>query len=283
MQERFSPAGIRARHLDTLVAKFEEFGLRKAAEAARRLKALADDCLPPPPALLESLQYALTRETEIYARLDQTLHQLRHDLAVHIAGTPGAMLTTMPGVSIVLASGLYAELGDPQRRRGVRRLCAYGGLVPRLKQTGGSAHEAVTHGPFRRCNQPLANLLFQLSALVRQHGCEDMRLDAARREQAGQDVDRAFGRRQLRTVLHLLDHQAFFLPPDLRARSNRDELRAYYAAYWPRLLLKWRDAGAIQQALAKDAPLESWRLMLNELYDLNLSKISPQADELRGV
>jgi len=43
-----------------------------------------------------------------------------------------------------------------------------------------------------------------------------------------------------------------------------------------------RDAAAIQQAFAPDAPLEQWRLMLNELYDLNLSKLSPQYDRLRN-
>ena len=33
--------------------------------------------------------------------------------------------------------------------------------------------------------------------------------------------------------------------------------------------------------MADGAPLEQWRLMLNELYNLNLSNISPQYDRLR--
>jgi hypothetical protein len=32
---------------------------------------------------------------------------------------------------------------------------------------------------------------------------------------------------------------------------------------------------------ADGTPLEQWRLMLNELHDLNLSKLSPQYDRLR--
>jgi hypothetical protein len=33
--------------------------------------------------------------------------------------------------------------------------------------------------------------------------------------------------------------------------------------------------------LADGTPLEQWRLMLNKMYDLNLSKLSPQHDRLR--
>ena len=47
------------------------------------------------------------------------------------------------------------------------------------------------------------------------------------------------------------------------------------------ILIKWRNAGVIQQAFAPDAPLEKWRVLFNELYNLNLSKLSPQADRLR--
>ena len=47
------------------------------------------------------------------------------------------------------------------------------------------------------------------------------------------------------------------------------------------MLIKWRDGGAIQQAFAPGAPLEQWRMMLNDRYDLSLSKKSPQAADLR--
>ncbi len=47
-------------------------------------------------------------------------------------------------------------------------------------------------------------------------------------------------------------------------------------------MIKWRDRSAIQQALVDGAPLEQWRQTLNELYDLNLSKLSPQYDRLRS-
>ena len=85
-------------------------------------------------------------------------------------------------------------------------------------------------------------------------------------------------RRMLRIVLHLLDHEDLFVPPSLLDNPEPDALRGHYAALWRPMLVKWRNAGAIRQAFAADAPLERWRVMLNEIYKLNLSSTSPQVD-----
>ncbi len=77
--------------------------------------------------------------------------------------------------------------------------------------------------------------------------------------------------------------QDFFRPPSLRTPGvSHEQRRDYYARVWDKLLIKWRDAAAIQQAFADGAPLEHWRTMLNELYDLKLSQISPQYERLRN-
>ena len=73
----------------------------------------------------------------------------------------------------------------------------------------------------------------------------------------------------------------FFFPPSILKNPDPDVRRAYIQKTWDQILIKWRNAGVIQQAFAPDAPLEKWRVMLNELYNLNLSKLSPQADRLR--
>jgi hypothetical protein len=39
---------------------------------------------------------------------------------------------------------------------------------------------------------------------------------------------------------------------------------------WPKVLIKWRDAGALNEAIAKDAPLRVWRDMAKELYGIQL-------------
>jgi hypothetical protein len=85
----------------------------------------------------------------------------------------------------------------------------------------------------------------------------------------------------LRICTYLIRNTDFFLPPSLLKETDKDVRRAYYQKVWDNILVKWRNAGAIQQAFAPGMPLEQWRNTLNELYSLNLSKTSPQYDQLR--
>jgi len=114
-----------------------------------------------------------------------------------------------------------------------------------------------------------------------QFGHEELQADYQRRERDHQDVRLTMGRRMLRNCMHLMRHTSFFLPPSLLKESDATVRAAYYQNAWDKLLIKWRNAGAIQQAFAPGAPLEEWRNMLNERYNLNLSKLSPQYDRLR--
>lgn len=212
-----------------------------------------------------------------------TLQRLLQALAVELAPTPGALLTTIPGIAIPLAAGLFAELGDPARRRALRRLTSYSGLAPRLKQSGGSDKEARTRGFSRRANYTLRNLLFLLAHQIDQHGHPELKADYSRRREAGQRVQFTMARRMLRIVLHILDHRAVFVPPSLVHSPEPDTLRQHYVSLWRPLLYKWRNAGAIRQAFAPGAPLEEWRTLIKEVHHLNLSNLSPQAaDESAG-
>lgn len=281
MSDRFSPAQLRARRLSALVEKFRDFQVEQPEQTARQIKTLAASVLPPPAALCESLQFGLAREVEIYRALEQSLRRSERDIAIRLADTPGAMLTTMPGIAIPSAAGFYAELADPARRRALYRMASYAGLVARLKQSGGPDKEARPFGRTHRANRTLKNLLFLLVRQIGQHGQEELKADHARRVEQGQDARFTMARRMLRIVVHLLEHGDFFLPPSLRADPTPEAFRAYYLRVWPGILVKWRNVGAIRQAFAPEAPLEQWRLLINERYDLNLSNLSPQATDLR--
>ncbi len=276
MSERFSPAQLRARRTPALIRKLRDFQVDEPEETARQIKALANSVLPPPEALSQSLQFNLCREVEVYQALQQSVHRSTADIARHLAATPGAMLTTMPAVAIVSAAGLYAELADPARRRALPRMAAYAGIVTRLKQTGGPEKEARSAGRHRRGNKTLNNILYMMIRQLKQNGHPELREDYARRLEAGQDVRFTMARRMLRIVMHLIEHNAFFLPPSLLEDPNPDRAREYYQKSWKGILIKWRNAGAIRQAFAENAPLEQWRRMLNERYDLRLSNVSPQ-------
>ena len=276
MSERFSPAGIRSRRLDTLERKLREFHTAKPLEAAEALKHLAQSVLPPPAGLCEALQFNLAREVDIYTAINGALARITTEIAKQIAATPAALLTTVPGIAIPSAAGLYAELADPARLRGTRQMTSYAGIVAALKQTGGPEKEARPTRRKRRANQDLKNHLYMLVRQIQINGHPELKEDYARRKEAGQDVRFTMARRMLRIILFMLKNEAFFLPPSLLDNPHPDHLRSYYQQCWKGILIKWRNVGAIKEAFAPNTPLEQWRVMLNELYGLNLSKSSPQ-------
>ncbi|NQT20166.1 MAG: transposase [Planctomycetes bacterium] len=281
MSERFSPKQLHARQTNVLLRKFRSFQVHQPAETVRKLKHLAESVLPTPVALCETLQICLGNEVRTYSSLDACVHQMQIGIAKRLASTPGAMLTTVQGIGMTLASGLYAELGDPARRRPAHQMASFAGIVDRLKQTGGPEKEAHSRGRSRRGNRVVKNLVVDTSIKMGMFGHPELKADHSRRVAAGQDVRFTMGRKMLRTSLHLIDHCDFFLPPSLRRNASRNDLRAYYQHAWTKVLVKWRNSGAIQEAYAPGAPLEEWHLMLNDLYGLNLSKKSPQAWQLR--
>lgn len=282
MSQHFSPRQLLARKSNILVEKLHLFMVRNTEEKVAHLKQLARSTLPPPPALCETLQDNLAREVALYQHLHGTLHALDQQIARRLAATPGAMITTVPGIGITLASGLYAEIGDPSRQRNMDSLAAYAGIVSRLKQTGGPDSPARSLGRSRRACIQLKRRVIDIALSISQYGPDELRSDYHRRVAARQDARYTMGRRMLRICNHLVQRLDFFLPPALLADNNPETRKAYYLRAWDPILIKWRNAGAIQQAFADGSPLEQWRTMLNELYHLNLSKLSPQYERLRN-
>jgi hypothetical protein len=157
----------------------------------------------------------------------------------------------------------------------------YAGLVARLKQTGGPDQQAQSLGRSRRACVPLKRCLMDIALKMGQYGHDELKTDYQRRVNERQDPRLTMGRRMLRICAHLIRHTDFFVPPSLLRDSEYDARRNCYARAWDKILIKWRDATALQQAFAEDTPLGQWRLMLNELYKLDLNKLSPQYDRLR--
>ena len=281
MSQNFSPKQLSARKNSSLVDKLSLFMIQNIDEKVRKLKDLARSVLPPPESMREILQVNLSHEVSVYEHLSHCIHDLDKEIARRLAVTPGVMMTTVQGIGVILAAGLYAEIGDPSRQQNMKRLTSYAGIVARLKQTGGPDKEAVTRGRSRRGCVPLKRRVMDIALKVGQFGHEDLRADYQRRENDNQDPRLTLGRRMLRICAHLIRNTDFFLPPSILKESDPAVRRDYYQKVWDNILVKWRNAGAIQQAFATGMPLEQWRIHLNELYNLNLSKISPQYDKLR--
>ena len=144
---------ILARKSEVLAEKLRLFMVQQVEEKGARIKTLARTALPPPAALCATLQINMRHEVSVHEHLEACIHDVEIAIAHHLAPTPGAMLTTVPGIGVTLAAELYAELGDPGRQRCLKRLSSYAGLVARLKQTGGPDKEAQTRGRSRRAGE----------------------------------------------------------------------------------------------------------------------------------
>ena len=276
MEDRFSAAEIHARQRPSLVRKLREFKLKDPDGAVDKLRALAETALPPSEAMIPALQRSLVEELNIYRMLGSGIHGLDIDIAKQLARTPGAMLTTMPGIGLRWAPGLYVELGDPARRRNVHSMAALGGIVPRLKQTGGPGNPAVIGHRSKGCSSFLKHILMSGAVSIAHYGHPEIREAYELDKECGRDARTRLAQHLLRVSLHIIDDQIFYLPPSLHIKGTRDKIRDYYVKAWPKVLVKWRDCGAILEATAEGSPLRRWRDMAQEMYDIELSIKSPQ-------
>lgn len=277
MEERFSASEIHMRQKPSLVKRLRSFNLKDPEGAANKLKLLTETILPPAESMVPSLQRSLTEENNIFSMLNESIHKLDSDIAKQLAGTPGAMLTTMPGIGLRWAPGLYVELGDPARRRNVHSMAALGGIVPNMKQTGGPMKPGVTLHRTKNCSSFLKHILMSSAISVARYGHPEIREAYQADKDMGRDARSRLAQHVLRVSLHIIDKQTFYLPPSLHKNGSRDKILEYYKMMWPKVLVKWRDCGAICEAVAEGSPLRQWRDMVQELYGLELSIKSPQS------
>ena len=59
-------------------------------------------------------------------------------MALLLCQTQGAFLTSIKGIGLVLASGVTSELGNPLQQKSAVNLASYAGIIPRVKQSGGT-------------------------------------------------------------------------------------------------------------------------------------------------
>jgi transposase len=82
---------------------------------------------------------ALCRRQE--ATLRAELQRLDAALASRVASIDAVQrLMTIPGVGIPVATAIYAWVGDVRRFPTAKKLAAYAGLVPTVRQSGGAVH-----------------------------------------------------------------------------------------------------------------------------------------------
>ena len=174
-------------------------------------------------------------------------------------------------IGIVLAAGVTGEIGDPLAQRSTDQLASYAGIVPKVKQTGGSQGPSLTGHVSKRSNHILKDYVVQSAFHIGRYGPKDIQDDFSRREAAGQHADFGIARRFVRMAMGMMRTSQVYLPPEMRSTHIRPTQRAdYYLAMWPYLRDKWSKANALKIAFAKDNPLGQWRYIVQEIYGIKL-------------
>ena len=247
MEDRFSPHQIRRRKQPKLIEVLHRYNTKKPEDTAKKLQSYAGCVLSTPSEYIRTFQLSLTQHVKHFRCLRDSIEQLEHEIAVWLAQTEGAFLTSIRGIGIVLAAGITAEIGNPHNQKPVKNLVSYSGIIPRVKQTGGTQGKTHTGKVAKRCNRILKDYVVQSANHLGLHGPEDLMTDYKRREAAGQHADFGIARRYLRTAMCLMRKPQIYLPPQFRRTETKPEERAgYYLMAWPVLRDKWK-----KQALSK--------------------------------
>jgi transposase len=271
MEDRFSPKQIRRRRRQSLIEILKRLGTSKAEKTAVKLQQFADKVLHSPVEYVDTLQLSLAQHVKHIRCLKQSVAQMEKKIALNLAQTQGAFLTSVRGIGLVLAAGVTAEIGDVNQQKPLNNLASYAGIVPRVKQTGGFNGKAYTGPVAKRCNRILKDYVVKSAYHLGLHGPQDLMADYKRRNASGQHADFGIGRRYLRLAKSLMRTSQVYLPPNLRKGNSTPQQRAgYYLTSWPYLRQKWEKVGALESAFANNRPLGLWRQIVQELYDIKL-------------
>lgn len=271
MSHNFSAEQIGRRPRQNLVQWLARHKIEQPAVVATQLKELAKNATHPAPEQIAMLQRTLGQLVELYRGLDKSIGTLDREVAYWLARTPGALLTSIPGLGITLAAGWTAELGPPNQWRAVRQLCSYAGVVPRTEQTGGPDKEPVTGPVQQRCNKRLKNVVLQAVEKVCLYGSEDLRRTAQILDVRGAHTSFAMAKRIVRICKYLALTGTIYRPRALMdPQTPQETLADYYRASWDKLLEKWRAKADLRDVFAPNHPLGKWRDMARELYALDL-------------
>ncbi len=143
MEAGCSVIRIKRMRTDTLAKRLKEGRTQNPEKVAAKLKELAQSALPPAADIVPYLEKSLATKARHLNVLRESLGVEENEMARCLVQTPGFLLTTIPGLGVVLAGGIVAEYGDTAAWRDPDQMASYAGIVCRQHQTGGPDSEPI--------------------------------------------------------------------------------------------------------------------------------------------
>jgi transposase len=268
MQKDFSSVHLCRLRQDALERRLQRLHVRQAAEAATKLKALAERALPPPPDLVGYQSRSLAAKVRMLEMVQESIGMEQNEMARCLVQTPGFFLTTIPGVGVVLAAHVMAEYGAPQRWHTLDQMASYAGIVPRQAQSGGSGKPPVVGELPLDANRILKDYLLQAAYHAGTTG-DGHRLQRhyLRLEQAGRHSRLSTAKLLLRLARAMVLTESPYLPAEILHRDPQttpNHLIDYCRAQLTAVQTKWK--GYDLSGIAPDANrLTRWKESTHEL------------------
>lgn len=258
----FSAQYIAQQQPDILAPKLKSWGTHHPEASAKKLIALAKTSLASSPPRQASLQIVLQSHVTHYQGLAAGISMIDAEIERRLTTSPASLLLSIPGIGMVLAASIYAELGSALIHRPLKELCSYAGIIPRVKQSGGSKKPTKSGKVRKGCNLILKNYLVQAAAKMRDWGPEGLKDAYAQLQGNGQHADFIIARRLLRIFKFMMIHQTIYLPPTLREwgrdHDTRDSLVIYLSEIKHKIFVKWVRHTQARVALTTPNPLGLW-------------------------
>lgn len=275
MARNFSATALARKSEKALARKLARQGVRDACEVAAKLKEQARNAICADDCAVRLSAQLIEGELCLFRTLQSNLTELDIEAARILLRLPEAFAVSIKGIGITLASSIFSEIGSLSQVQCCDQINAYAGIAPKVKQTGGPETPARIGGKRRQFNRILKDYTLQAGNHLYLHGPSELLEDAARRKHAGKAVETAMARRFLRIARALAKSHCIYLPTHLRTGqthtdADREERAQYIIKTWPDLLLKWKRLGLQQEAFAPETPLGNWRIIVQEIYDIEL-------------
>jgi len=239
--ENHSIQSIRSEKPAKLMRMLKKYGLSNTNKGVEKIKDLANITLESSPTYERQMRRKLKHLIAQYNLITEQIANAAEEVAYLLRQTPGALLTSLDGISVTLASQLTAEFGDPQLTENIDSKVTYFGLSKRTHQSGGEDKPKKKKGKSQRINKHGKRAILMGVNLVLEHGPDEFRDYFQQRQLSGKNGTHALGRKLLRFVFSVLRTPHEYVPKELEGVNRKDPLwQEHYKKLETKLKRKWR-------------------------------------------
>lgn len=215
---------------------------------------------------------ALRSHLKVYRLYQEIITELENEIAHLLVQTPGVYLLSIPGISVIYAAEITAEVADIRRFAHAKQIISLAGTCSKKEQTGEYNPQGLPMS--KRGNKFLRTSLNQ-AALSLNAWCVDFNTYYTRKlaEKADKKgiARTATGNKFARLAFALMKQEVLYRPHTLN--NITQQTKEYYLSAYGKILEKLARFSS-EKILPKDNYLEQIKQKLEKEYGVDLSKFS---------